>query len=95
MGDGRLVAWGLDYAARPSLDEVLAVRRERMDEVSATISALTPEELERVCEPPGTPGHPTGPHSVLECLHVILNEEWEHHRYAVRDLDLLLATQTL
>jgi hypothetical protein len=24
--------------------------------------------------------------TVLECLHVILNEEWEHLRYALRDL---------
>jgi hypothetical protein len=24
--------------------------------------------------------------TVLSCLHVILGEEWEHHRYAVRDL---------
>ena len=23
---------------------------------------------------------------ILHCLHVILNEEWEHQRYAVRDL---------
>ena len=29
---------------------------------------------------------------VLECLHVILNEAWEHHRYAVRDLDAIEAT---
>ena len=83
--------WGLDPAANPSLDEVLAVRRERMDEVRQTIAAVTPEELERVCIPPAAPGHPTSPHTVLECLHVILNEEWEHHQYAVRDLESLEA----
>jgi DinB superfamily len=27
--------------------------------------------------------------TVLDCLHVILNESWEHHRYAVRDLDAI------
>jgi hypothetical protein len=26
---------------------------------------------------------------VLRCLHVVMNEEWEHHRYTVRDLDVL------
>jgi hypothetical protein len=26
---------------------------------------------------------------VLECLHVVLNEEWAHHGFCVRDLDLL------
>jgi hypothetical protein len=80
---------GLDYSATPSLDGVLAVRRGRMDAVKETIAALTSEELERVCIPPDPPGHPGSPHSVLECLHVILNEEWEHSRYANRDLEIL------
>jgi hypothetical protein len=80
---------GLDYDAKPSLDEVLAARRERLDAVKETMVALTPDELERVCVPPNAPGHPTEPHSVLECLHVILEEEWEHSRYANRDLDIL------
>jgi hypothetical protein len=26
---------------------------------------------------------------VLQCLHVVLKEEWQHHRYAVRDLEVL------
>lgn len=80
---------GLDYSATPSLDEVLAVRRERMDAVKEVIAALTAQELERVCIPPDAPGHPTEAHSVLECLHVILEEEWEHSRYTNRDLDIL------
>ena len=29
--------------------------------------------------------------TTLSCLHVILEEEWEHHRYAVRDLDAIEA----
>lgn len=80
---------GLDYAARPSLDEVLAVREGRVAGVSATVASLTEAELARVCVPPPTPGHPTEPHTVLECLHVVLTEEYEHRRYATRDLDLL------
>jgi len=31
---------------------------------------------------------------VRQCLLVILNEEWEHHRYAERDLDALQARGT-
>ena len=81
---------GLDAAANPGLDEILDVRAQRMDEVKATIQGLDTEELLRICEPPATPGHPTAPHSVLECLHVILDEEWEHSRYANRDLDVLV-----
>ncbi len=80
---------GLEYRATPSLNRVLGVRRERMDAVKETMAALTSEELKRVCVPPKTPGHPTEPRSVLACLHVILEEEWEHSRYANRDLDIL------
>ncbi|MGH2442123.1 MAG: DinB family protein [Chloroflexota bacterium] len=82
---------GIDPDAKPSLTDVLVVRRERMDAVKETIDALTREELERVCVPPDAPGHPDESHSVLECLHVILNEEWEHNGYANRDLDILEA----
>ena len=82
-------SWGLDTGANPSAEEIVAVRRERMAEVQQTISSLTADELERECVPPNALGHPTRPHSVLHCLHVILNEEYEHHRYAVRDLDVL------
>jgi hypothetical protein len=84
---------GLDYDASPSLDEVLTVRRERMDAVKETIAALTREDPERLCVPPETPGHPDEARTVLECLHVILNEEWEHGRYANRDLAILEARQ--
>jgi uncharacterized damage-inducible protein DinB len=87
-------SWGLDPAASPSLDDVARLRRERMDEVQQTISALTVEELQRSCEPPTSPGHPTSAHTVGECLRVILNEEWEHNRYALRDLDVLDAAQS-
>jgi hypothetical protein len=80
---------GLDPDANPSLSEVLQVRRGRMDAVRDAIATVTEGDLERVCVPPATPGHPTEPHSVLHCLHVILDEEWEHNRYANRDLAVL------
>jgi hypothetical protein len=82
---------GLDTDATPSLAEVLEVRRGRMDAVRETIVALTPDEIERVCIPPDPPGHPAEPRSVLHCLHVVLNEEWEHNQYAERDLSLVVA----
>jgi hypothetical protein len=84
-------ALGLDYGATPSLDEVLVVRRERMNAVGETIATVTVEDLDRMCIPPEGPGHPSEPRTVLECLHVILDEEWEHSRYANRDLDILAA----
>ena len=81
--------WGLDPDAGPSLDQVLELRRERMDEVCEVIAGATAEELERNCIPPGTPGHPRKDHTVLQCLHVVLKEEWQHHRYAIRDLEVI------
>jgi hypothetical protein len=38
------------------------------------------------------PHEPQYPETTRSCLHVILEEEWEHYRYAVRDLDAIEAT---
>jgi hypothetical protein len=80
---------GVELDATPSFADVLEVRQGRMNAVRETIVALTPDELERVCIPPDPPGHPAEPRTVLQCLHVVLNEEWEHNQYAERDLSLL------
>lgn len=85
--------WGIDPEADPSLDEVLDVRHERMGEVREVIEAATPRKLARNCIPPDSPGHPRTDHTVLQCLHVILKEEWQHHRYAIRDLEVLEGQQ--
>jgi hypothetical protein len=82
-------SWGLDPDANPSFHDILEVRRQRMDEVRQKIGDITAGELERTCVPPDSPGHPNRPHSVLACLHVILNEEYEHNGYARRDLEVL------
>jgi len=82
-------AIGIDPSARPLLAEVLPVRRERQQAVRSQLEHLTGSELAEVRSAPDEPGHPSGEHSVLQCLHVLLNEEWEHHRYASRDLDVL------
>jgi DinB superfamily len=81
--------WGIDPDADPSLDQILEVRRERMDEVHDVIAGATAEELGRNCIPPASPGHPRKERTVLQCLHVVLKEEWYHHRYAIRDLEVL------
>ena len=89
---GEAPAWDWftpDWDARPSLDEVLAVRRERQAMVGAVIDGLTEELLAQTVTPPASPGWPDFPATVKECLRVILNEEWEHRRYAERDLGAL------
>lgn len=80
-----------DRDARPSLDEALALRLDRMDTVRQVVDDLTDESLDRDTEPAEGPGWPPAgsSHPVRECLLVILNEEWEHRLYAERDLDIL------
>jgi uncharacterized protein YjbI with pentapeptide repeats len=81
-----------DRGARPSLEAVLDLRRDRMSTVRQVIENLTGTSLDRRTEPVEGPGWPQ-PRSypVRECLLVILNEEWEHRLYAERDLDALQA----
>ena len=82
---------GLDRAAAPGLDEVLAARGEQGAELERWLSAVTPDELSAPAPVPagrGWPPYARGK-SVLECVHVVLNEEWAHHGFCVRDLDLL------
>jgi hypothetical protein len=82
------VPWDRD--ARPSLEEVLALRADRQATVRAVLSELTDARLAEKTTPVSGPGWPP-PESfpVVECLTVVLSEEWEHRRYAERDLDRL------
>jgi uncharacterized protein YjbI with pentapeptide repeats len=79
-----------DRGARPSLDEVLVLRADRMATVCQVIADLTAEKLASVTEPVTEVGYPE-PKSfaVRSCLHIVLSEEWEHRLYAERDLDVL------
>lgn len=72
----------------PAYDEVLAVRAERQAVVRELLDGITPERLDAPATDPWDPSHPV---SVRACVHVVLEEEWEHQRYAVRDLDLAAA----
>ena len=79
-----------DRKARPSLDEVLAVRAERMATVRQVLAELTDEGLAEMTDPVAEPGYPESiSFPVRECLETILNEEWEHRLYAERDFDVL------
>jgi DinB superfamily/Pentapeptide repeats (8 copies) len=81
-----------DRDARPSLDTVLALRRDRMSTVRHVIEGLTDESLAGHTQPVEGPGWPPPRgYPVRECLLCILNEEWEHRLYAERDLDVLIA----
>jgi hypothetical protein len=79
-----------DRDARPSLDVVLALRRDRMATVRRVIDGLTDETLAGVTEPVDAPGWPPArSFPIRKCLLVVLNEEWQHRLYAERDLAVL------
>ena len=81
----------LDIDACPSLAEVMEVRDNRMALIRGIVDGLTDATLERVCPPLPAPDYPQETLSVGRCLRVIMTEECEHRRYAVRDLAALEA----
>lgn len=79
-----------DPNARPSLDEMLELRTDRMRTVHDVIAALTDEQLGGETEPMASPGYPAaGSYPVRRCLRAIINEEWLHRQYAERDITVL------
>lgn len=73
-------------ATRPSYDEVLAVRAGRQAMVRDYLASATSETLARDCPHPWAPARKV---TALHCVHTIIGEEWEHLRFALRDLDLI------
>jgi len=72
--------------ASPSYAQVREVRASRVTMVTEFLATVTAHDL---AQPRRNPWAPQRPETVLSCLHTILHEEWEHHRFAVRDLDVL------
>ena len=72
----------------PPYAEVLDVRAGRVAMVRDFLATVTADELDAPRSNPHAPEHPE---TTRSCLHVILEEEWEHHRFAVRDLDAIEA----
>ncbi|WP_405058692.1 DinB family protein [Kribbella sp. NBC_01505] len=78
---------GLDMSVfsttKPPYEEVLAVRADHVAQVRTYLATVTAADLAGIRKNPWAPDYPE---TVLSCLHTILEEEWEHHRYATRDL---------
>ena len=83
---------GLDMSifttVTPSYAEVLEVRAGRVAMVRDFLATVTSDELAATRKNPWDPEYQE---TTRSCLHVILEEEWEHHRFAVRDLDAIEA----
>jgi hypothetical protein len=82
-------ALGLSIDAKPSYAEVLAARTDRMALVRQTVDRLTDNDLGRPCSRSPAPGYPDEQRHLGDCLGVVMEEECEHHRFAVRDLTKL------
>ncbi len=81
-----------DHQARPTLDEVLAVRADRMAIVREVLAGLTDDVLAGTTEPVPSPGYPPPDlYPVRRCLLAVVHEEWAHRLYAERDLAVLEA----
>ena len=77
---------GLDATSDPSFEAVLTVRAERLAQFTRYLETLDLGRLPETVEVPENGTVPT-----LMCFHVVLEEEFEHLRYALRDLDLMAA----
>lgn len=80
-----------DADARPSLDEVLELRRARQADVRRVVEGLTPERLAAAFVPPDDGGWPHRGYelTVKDAIGIVLNEEYLHRQYAERDLTAL------
>ena len=70
----------------PTYARVLEVRAEHVAMVTEFLATVTADDLAVPRRHPWGPGNEV---TTLACLHVILEEEWEHLRYALRDLALI------
>jgi hypothetical protein len=82
------VVMSVPAGVAPSYPEVLEAREGRVAMVRAFLANVSPGEL---AETRSNPHDPDEEETTLSCVHVILEEEWEHLRYALRDLEVIEA----
>jgi DinB superfamily/Pentapeptide repeats (8 copies) len=84
-------ALGIDLTAQPGYDDILAARAGRMAVMRRIVAGLTDADLGRLCQRSPAPGYPDEERTVIDCISVVMDEEIEHYRFAVRDLAVLEA----
>jgi len=82
-------ALGIHLTAQPGYAEILAARADRMAVMRRIVAGLTSDGLGRVCQRSPAPGYPDEERTVIDCISVVMDEEIEHYRFAVRDLTAL------
>jgi hypothetical protein len=84
-------ALGIYVTAQPGYAEILVARADRMAVMRRIVAALTDDGLGRLCPRSPAPGYPDEERTVVDCVSVVMDEEIEHYRFAVRDLAVLEA----
>jgi hypothetical protein len=72
---------GLDFNADPTFDDVLAVRADRGEHLRDYLQRVTPGDLDHTVDV-----LENGTVPAIECFYTVFEEEFEHNRYATRDL---------
>jgi hypothetical protein len=85
-------ALGIDLAAQPGYAEIMAARADRMAVMRRIVADLTDAGMGRLCRRSPAPGYADEDRSVIDCIGVVMDEEIEHNRFAVRDLAELEAS---
>ncbi|MEO7269507.1 MAG: DinB family protein [Knoellia sp.] len=82
-----------DRDARPTLDEALELRHDRFERVRTHLATLTEDALAAPTEVPEGPGWPPAGETfpASDAFDTLLNEEWWHRQFAMRDLAALEA----
>jgi DinB family protein len=90
LGEANFHPLGLGHSDGASqaraYDDVLAARADRTAMVRDFLATVTDQVLD---EERRNPHSPAEAETVRSCLHVILEESWEHLRFALRDLDAI------
>jgi hypothetical protein len=84
-------ALGIGLTAQPGYDEIMAARTGRMAVMRRIVTGLTDDSMGRLCQRSPAPGYPDEERTVADCIGVVMEEEIEHYRFAVRDLAVLEA----
>jgi hypothetical protein len=87
--DAGAAEMGLDLAARPSFDEVVALHLEGRRRFTDVLAGTTDDDLTTVRTAVLSPDWGEESFPVLECLAVVVREHADHLRFAQRDLAVL------
>lgn len=81
---------GIEMEAAPPFDEVVDAWHGRCSDVRDYLASATADDLVGPALRIDAPGWPRITNqTVVQCLHVLLDETWAHHRFAIRDLAVI------